>query len=221
MTGAALMSPFKPIGDQARWQTVYALLVRTKTGDVLTYEAIAEALELDSKRDRHAIQMAMRRAAKEHEEADKRAIESVANKGYRVVEAPEHLRLARGHHRRASKALVRGQSKVVHVDLGALDPETRRAFEVVASAFAAQIEFNKRFDVRQQRLEKAFEDITERTDKTEARTEQEIAELKARLARLEGGQDLAGHGVAARGRAKHGAARRSTARLGAARLDIA
>jgi len=183
------MSPFQPIGEVARWQAVYALLRATKTGDVLTYEAIGEALDLDSKADRHAIQMAVRRAAKEHEEADKRAIEAVPNKGYRVVEAPEHLRLARGQSRRASRALVRGQSKAVNVDLGLLEPETRRAFEVVAAAFAAQIEFNKRFDIRQKRLEKAFEDIADRTDKTEQRTEQEIAELKARLARLEGEQE--------------------------------
>ncbi len=184
----AVMSPFRPIGEVARWQSVYALLRVTKTGDILTYEAIGEALELDSQSERHAIQMAVRRAAKEHEEADNRAIEAVPNKGYRVVEAPEHLRLARGQHRRASKALARGQSKVVHVDLAALDPETRHAFEVVASAFAAQIEFNKRFDIRQKRLEAAFDAMTERTDKTERRTEQEIAELKARLARLEGEQ---------------------------------
>jgi hypothetical protein len=183
-----VMSPFQPIGDVARWQAVYALLRATKTGDILTYEAIGEALELDSKLERHAIQMAVRRAAKEHEEADKRAIEAVPNKGYRVVEAPEHLRLARGHHRRASKSLVRGQSKVANVDWAALEPEVRRAFEVVGAAFAAQIEFNKRFDVRQERLEKAFEDITARTDRTEQRTEQEIADLKARLARLEGGE---------------------------------
>ena len=183
-----VMSPFKPIGEVARWHAVYALLRATKTGDVLTYEAIGEALELDPKTERHAIQMAVRRAAKEHEEADNRAIEAVPNEGYRVVEAPEHLRLARGQHRRASKALARGQSKVVHVDLGALEPDTRRAFEVVAAAFAAQIEFNKRFDIRQKRLEKAVDEITARTDKTERRTEQEIAELKARLARLEGEQ---------------------------------
>jgi hypothetical protein len=182
------MSPFNPIGDRARWRTVYDLLRKTATGQVLTYEAIGEALELDPGSERHVIQMAVRRAAREHEEADNRAIESVPNKGYRVVEAPEHLRLARGHHKRASKSLVRGQSKVVHVDLGALEPETRRAFEVVAVAFAAQIEYNKTFDIRQKRLEKAFEDITARTDKTEQRTEQEIAELKARLARLEGEQ---------------------------------
>lgn len=162
-----VMSPFKPIGDRARWRTVYDLLCKTPTGDVLTYEAIGAALGLDPESERHVIQMAVRRAAKEHEEADKRAIEVVPNAGYRVVEAPEHLRLARGHHKRASKSLVRGQSKVVNVPLGDLDPETRRAFEVVAVAFAAQIEYSRTLDMRQKRLEKAFEDITARTDKTE------------------------------------------------------
>ena len=178
------MSPFLPAGEVARWHIVYDLLCKTETGNVLTYDAIGEALDLDAKNDRHAIQMAIRRAAKEHEIADKRAIEAVPNRGYRVVEAPEHLRLARGQHRRASKALARGQSKVVHVDLSGLEPETRRAFEVVARAFAMQLEFNKRFDVRQAKLEETVTGMSKRTE----RTEQEIADLKARLARLEGEQ---------------------------------
>ncbi len=178
------MSPFQPAGERARWHAVYDLLCKTETGDVLTYEVIGEALGLDAESDRHAIQMAVRRAAKEHEIVNKRAIEAAPNQGYRVVEAPEHLRLARGQHKRASKALARGQSKVVHVDLSGLEPETRRAFEVVARAFAMQVEFNKRFDVRQSKLEGAITSMTERTE----RTEQEIADLKARLARLEGEQ---------------------------------
>lgn len=178
------MSPFQPAGERARWHAVYDLLCKTETGSILTYEAIGEALVLDPESDRHAIQMAVRRAAKEHEVLNKRAIEAVPNQGYRVVEVPEHLRLARAQHKRASKALARGQSKVVHVDLSGLEPETRRAFEVVAQAFAMQLEFNKRFDVRQVKLEEAVTSMTERTE----RTEQEIAELKARLARLEDDQ---------------------------------
>lgn len=178
------MSPFDPIGDVARWHTVYDLLVTTKTGDVLTYSRIARALDLDPKKDRHAIQMAMRRAAKEHEQADKRAVEAVPNKGYRVVESAEHLRLARGQHRRASKALMRGHSKVVNVDLTDVPPATRQLFEATVRAFAMQMEFNRRLDVRQKRLEDAVDTMTERTE----RTDQEIADLKARLARLEGNQ---------------------------------
>jgi hypothetical protein len=178
------MAPFRPAGDRARWRIVYDLLRATETGSVLAYEVIGEALELDAESSRHVIQMAIRRAAKEHEEADLRAIEAVPNQGYRVVAAGEHLRLARGQSQRAGKALARGQSKVVHVDLSGLEPETRRAFEVVARAFAMQLEFNKRFHVRQDKLEDAVASMTERTD----RTEQEIADLRARLARLEGEQ---------------------------------
>lgn len=176
------MSPFEPVGAKARWRIVYDLLRATGTGEVLSYERIGEALGLDHAADRHGIQMAVRRAAKEHEVNDRRAIEAVPNAGYRIVEAPEHLRLARGQQKRAGKALERGQSKVVHVDLSGLEPETRRAFEVVARAFAMQMDFNKRFDVRQKRLEESVDAMSERTE----RTEQEIADLKARLARLEG-----------------------------------
>lgn len=182
------MRPFQPAGDRARWRIVYDLLRNTGVGEVLTYEAIGEALSLDPEGDRHRIQMAIRRAAREYEVTDNHAIEAVANEGYRVVEAIRHLDLARGQAGRAKRALVRGQSKVVHVDLAALQPEARRAFEVVAAAFAAQIEFNKKFDLRQKRLEDAFDAIAARTDKAEQRTEQEIADLKARLAKLEGEQ---------------------------------
>lgn len=178
------MAPFQPAGDRARWRVVYELLRETQTGDVLTYGEIGAALGLDPDGERHALQMAVRRAAKEHEVADRRAIEAVPNVGYRVVEAPEHLRLARGQQKRAGKALERGHSKVVHVDLSGMEPETRHAFEVVARAFSMQMDFNRRFDVRQKRLEESLDAMTERTE----RTEQEIADLKARLARLEGDQ---------------------------------
>jgi hypothetical protein len=178
------MSPFTPKGDRARWRAVYDLLRGSAVGDVITYEQIGEALDLDPEDDRHRIQMAVRRAAKEHEEQDRRAIEVVPNSGYRIVEAPEHLRLARKQQKKSSRALVRGHSKVTHVDLSGMDPDTRHAFEVVARAFTMQMEFNKRFDVRQERIENAVSEMTERTE----RTEQEIADLKARLARLEGEQ---------------------------------
>lgn len=176
------MSPFQPVGDRARWRIVYDLLKTVPTGSMLGYDHIAGALDLDPETDRHVLQMAVRRAAKEHEQADQRAIEAVPNQGYRVVQAPEHLRLARQQQRRSSKALERGQSKVVHVDLTGLEPETRRAFEVVARAFALQMDMNRRLDVRQSKLEEAVNGMSARTD----RTEQELADLKARLARLEG-----------------------------------
>lgn len=176
------MSPFQPQGEQARWRIIYERLCRVPTGDTVTYEQLGEALDLDPERDRHPIQMAVRRAAREHEEQDLRALEAVPNVGYRVVEAPEHLRLARQQQRRSHRALVRGHSKVVNVDISGLEPEARKAFEVVARAFAMQMDFNRRFDVRQRRLEDTVNSISERHERSEA----EIAELRERLARLEG-----------------------------------
>lgn len=176
------MSPFTPRGTRARWRIIYDLLCAAKVDDIVTYEQLAEALELDPDSDRHTVQMAVRRAAQEHEQADKRALDVVPNVGYRIVRAPEHLTLARRHQKRSSRALVRGHSKAVNVDLSNVDDATRHALEMVARAFSMQMDFNRRFDVRQKRLEDAVSAVNERTERTEA----EMTELRARLERLEG-----------------------------------
>lgn len=175
------MSPFEPVGARARWRILYDLLGKISVGDILTYEAMAKALNLDPIKDRHTIQVSMRRAAKELEHEDKHALESVPNVGYRIVEPEEHLMLARQQQRRSSRALSRGHSKVVNVDLSGVDPEIRDAFQVVAAAFAMQMEFNRRTDVRQKRLEAALESVRDKSN----RTDSEVAELRARLEKLE------------------------------------
>ena len=175
------MSPFEPAGETARWRILYDLLSGRTVGDVLNYEVMAEALDLDPIEDRHTIQLAMRRASKQLELENKHAVEAVQNVGYRIVEPEEHLRLARGQQRRSSRALARGHSKVVNVDLSNVDPEVRNAFQVVASAFAMQMEFNRRTDVRQKKLEDALDAVREKS----TRTDEEVAELRARLDRLE------------------------------------
>lgn len=171
------MSPFQPQGEQARWRIVYAILQDRSVGDTITYEELGALLDVD---DRHTLQMAVRRAGQEYLEIDKRALDAVPNVGYRIVEAGEHLRLAKKDQRRSSRALRRGHSKVVNVDLTLLDEESRRAFEVVAQAFSLQMTFNKRMDVRQKRLEQAVASMAEQHE----RTASEVAELRARLDRL-------------------------------------
>lgn len=175
------MSPFQPLGDQPRWKIIYDLVSPRGVNDVITYEELGEALGLDPADERHQIQMAVRRAAKLNEERNSRVLEAMPNVGYRVIEPTEHMRLAKQHQRKSHKALARGHSKVVHVDLNGLDADTRKAFEVVAQAFAMQMDFNRRMDVRQQRLETAVADIAERHE----RSAEEAAELRTRLERLE------------------------------------
>jgi hypothetical protein len=185
------MSPFTPAGDRARWRTVYDLLVKAETGATVTYEALGEALRLDPVAERHLIQMAIRRAAREHEVLDGRALDAVRNVGYRIVHVPEHLTLAQRHQKKAGRALERGRSKVDHVDLSGVDPDTRRAFEVVAQAFAMQAEFNKRLDIRHKRLERQVQAIKDSAESALQHTSDEVAALRERLERLEaerGGQ---------------------------------
>lgn len=176
------MSPFEPVGERPRWSIVYDLLRTYDVDDLVTYEAMGKVLDLDPKDERHAIQMAVRRAAREFETHDRQSLEAIPNKGYRIVEAVEHMRLAKGHQVKSSKALARGQSTIVNVDLARLDPEARKAFQLVAQAFAYQMDINRRMDIRASNLEAAVAAITE----THARTDDEVADLRARLERLEG-----------------------------------
>lgn len=174
------MSPFEPVGDIPRWRVIYGLLKPLKPGDVLTYREMGAALEV-SESARHVMQSAIRRAAREFEIKDLHALESVSNVGYRVIRAEEHMTLARAHQKKAGNSLTRGHSKVVNVDFSGMDPEIRSAFGIVAQAFAAQVDFTRRLDVRQKNLESALKSIEVKTD----RTEDEVAELRRRLERLE------------------------------------
>ncbi len=177
------MSPFQPSGSRARWRALYEVLLGCDVEDVVTYEALGEAIDLDPDKERHQIQMALRRAAREYEVVDKRALDVLPNVGYRVVTAPEHLRLADQQQRKAGRALERGHSKVVNVDLNLVDDETRKAFEAVGRAFALQMDFNRRMAYRQGRTEAALREMSDRTERTDV----ELADLRARLERLEKG----------------------------------
>jgi hypothetical protein len=179
------MSPFQPAGDQARWRIVYEILRQAPTDAVVTYDELGEALGLDPDGDRHSIQMAMRRAGVELETEDKRAIDSVPNKGYRVVPAPENLGLAKREGKKAGRSLKRGYSKAINVDLTGVDPEVRKALEVTAQAFSLQMDFNRRFAVRQSQLEKAVHEINEAQSEDRQRSAEEVTKLRDRIERLE------------------------------------
>jgi hypothetical protein len=176
-----VMSPFTPIGPTARWRTLYGLLRALEVGDVLTYETMAVALDLDPAKDRAITQLAMRRAARELEEQDKHAVEPITNVGYRIVEPETHVVLAKRHQRKAGRSLERGHSKVVNVNLNDVSPELRHIIEVGALAMAAQMDFNRRMDLRQSNLEQAVQAVHTKTE----RTDEELSDLRERLARLE------------------------------------
>jgi hypothetical protein len=178
------MAPFVPAGEQARWHYLYDLLVKADTGGVVTYEAMAEALGLDPVADRHKIQMAMRRAAKEHLEQDRRSVEPVPNSGYRIVETERKLDLARRYQGKAQKAVRRGRDQVEYADLSLVDDATRAVFEAMAWKFVQQDEVIHRLDVRQKRHERQLKAAVS----AQQQTTDQITELQERLAKLEAGR---------------------------------
>lgn len=173
--------PFEPVGTEARWRTVYGLFRAGNVGDIVTYEAMGAALDLNAEHDRQTIRGAIGRAAKEFEEVDSHAVAPIRNVGYRIVAASEHMGLAKIHQRKSSRALVRGKSKVVHVDWNALTPQEQQAFGMVGQMLAAQMDYMRRLDIRTKNHEQAIKSIAVRTE----RSEEEVAELRARLEKLE------------------------------------
>lgn len=175
---------FQPMdGDRARWRILYEeLFSKAQPGDVITYQEMGDLLgmNIDDLAERRILQTTIRRVSRELAE-DRRALEAVHNQGYRIVLPEDHIKLAKGYQARSSRSLQRGRSVIENVDLGGLSPAQVKLVEVMAYAFAAQLSFNKSIDVRQKRLEKAVGALTEKGSKTD----DQINDLKARLAELE------------------------------------
>ena len=156
---------------------------KTEVNVVLTYSYMAGVLDLDPVRDREEIRQAFYRAAKKHEREDKRAVEVVKGVGYRVVEAKEHLALARKHQKRSGRQLSKAVGKVTNVDLNGMDPAVRQGFEMVRGIFLLQEDFNRRTARKLQNHDEAIQSLIQAKDRTEAERE----ELKSRIERLERG----------------------------------
>jgi hypothetical protein len=175
------MAPFTAVGETARWRVVYRLLCQTPTGELLTFEQMADALELDPRRHRAVIISALRYAASYHEKSDRRAVESVRGVGYRVVLPDEHLKLAHHHGRKSGAQLKLAYGKTVNVDLSLVEPEVRKALETLSRGFLDQMEINRRLLARQDRMEESVLIVSER----QTRTEEEYAQMQERLAQIE------------------------------------
>ncbi|WP_424462983.1 hypothetical protein [Pseudoclavibacter helvolus] len=172
---------FEKVGEKSRRELALDVLRLHSPGDVVAYNELAEALGVDPDDERVVVQAAVRNAAIEFLDVDLHAVEAVQNQGYRIVRADEHVRLAHKLQKRSTRALKRGRKTVQKVDMNGMDPNLRRVVEATGQAFALQIDFNRRMDVRQTNIEKAVVSVAKKQERSDA----EIAELQERLARLE------------------------------------
>lgn len=199
MTVAGVRPTFAPVGEKARWRIVYDLLQRKDYDQVLTFEAMAEALNLSAHGQAHRslIIQAVQRAGRELSVRNSRSIENVRGVGYRVVEPEEHVRLAGKGQQKAHRTLKVAQRHVEHVDYSKLSDEGKTLVIAALRVFKIQERGMRDLKIRQrqtaelvERVEQAGRQTAERVDEHEGRVQEQDERIKAleeRLARLAGG----------------------------------
>jgi hypothetical protein len=170
---------FQPIGERARWRILVDEFAAVDRGTTISYDQMAEVLDLDPLEDRKAISAAVRSASRVLSSEHERSLVPVRNVGYRVALPDEHVELAGEQQRRSRKALVRARNHVEHVDLSGLSDEGKRIVHAAASALAWQHAQIQRLDLRQKDLERVLDSVTA---KVEGDHETRLAELEAQIA---------------------------------------
>lgn len=174
MTGA-----FVPAnGVESRKTIVLRHLSEADYGELVPYDLLIDALDgvtLD------VVQSAVGAAKMVLERDFHKSASAVARQGYRIIQPADHLTAATSYQAKSRRALKRALSTAQGVDLAQLTAGERAAITLGATSLQLQIDYMRRNDLRAARHEQLIEAVTNQS----ARSETEIAELKARLAHLE------------------------------------
>jgi len=151
--------PFEPKGELAQWRIIYRVFQDAEVDVTLLYQQLAEALGLDPNDERHRIQSAARRAAKQLLEVDDRAVEVVPDVGYRVVGAKRQIPMAGQQVDRAGRALDRGRAFTTHIRMDELSESERQIVHTMALGFAQVAEWARQIGRRVEDHEGRLADI--------------------------------------------------------------
>lgn len=151
--------PFKPKGDTAQWRTVYDLFKGAPVNDTITYDTLADALNLNPKTHRPRIQAAARKAAQRLLKSDARAVENVPETGYRIVTATQQIPLAGKQIERAGNALDKGQDLTENVRLDELSTEEQQIMRSMTIGFAQVAQWARQINRRVGEHEDRLSDI--------------------------------------------------------------
>lgn len=177
--GAAPQAPER----KTQRQTLYELLRQAQPGELLDWERLGAAIGIDGSqcKERARISVPLRNAIRDLEDNDHRSAANERGHGYRILSQEQRLDLAHQHQHRATTEIEHARRHVDGVDLSAMDPNTRRAFQITALALTEQQQTMQRFDIRQKQLEYSL-DLMRNQQVT---TGQTVDEMAQRLAALE------------------------------------
>ena len=161
---------FETKADRPQWAIVYDRLAGMDVGEIVKDE---ELFGLLPDAPESSVRSAFYRAVRELEDANHRTLDRVRTVGYRVVDAPEHERLARGQHKKAKRRLKAANSRAHSADRTRLNPDERRRLDAIEDHLGRQQEMVRRLDAR-----------VEKTEQRTARTEKDTAQLADKLDEL-------------------------------------
>lgn len=127
-------APFHPTGVAPEWRMLYDRILATADfGDVIPYAALDQALGRPFRRNRSPLY----RARTHLGEMRHRWLEAVPRRGYRVIEAREHMTIAQGHKRRARRQFTLMKRVADVTDRSVLSPDELAQFDQQARINAA------------------------------------------------------------------------------------
>jgi len=104
------------------WKKLYDFLSQHSYGTLVSYTDILAGTGLDLQINRAPVS----RARSELESVDQKTLEAARNKGYRIVEPSQHLRLANGHRQRSARQMGRAVEVAQATNVSLLSPEDAR-----------------------------------------------------------------------------------------------
>lgn len=167
-------------GDRAQWRTVYEHISQMQIGQQVTYDELA-ALLPDAAEG--SVRGAFLRAVQECEKSDHRSFCNVRGIGYRMVDANEHERLARGHHRRAKRQLKTAKRKASSADRSRLTREERARIDAVELNLSRQMEMTARLEARVDKLDADLKAARREQQTDAAGLSERVDQLASLLAR--------------------------------------
>lgn len=167
------LKPFEIKGDAPQWSLIYDILASKQIGDIATYDELSEAIDADIRTSRAPLY----KAHNELLEQKLRGIEVVKNTGYRIVQANEHQRLAKGQHKKARRRIKQAIRIVQGTDHSLLTEQERSEMNAIQLNLSRQADAIRRLENRQGRTEAAVKAVEQKVESGEDRL--------ARLERLE------------------------------------
>lgn len=153
------LMPFAPKGEVAQWRIVYRILQNSPVGETVSYERLAQELDIDASTDRHRIQAAARKAGQELLSKDDRAVEVVPEEGYRVVHAGRQIAMASSQIERATHSLDKGRELTTHIRMDELSAQEQQIVQTMALGFAQVAEWARQIGRRVEDHEGRLSDI--------------------------------------------------------------